>query len=64
MCVFLKILEDCTEDNPFNFSEQLYLQKDSAPMGGCAYPTPENLFLGYQGKALLNNCPADFKPSF
>ena len=64
MCVFLILLEDCTEENLFNFNEQLYLQKDSAPMGGCAYPTPENLFQCYHEIILLNNCPADFKPSF
>lgn len=59
---FKKLLELCTRDNVFLFNNQLYTQKDSAPMGGCASPTVSDIFLSFHEKIWLNNCPSEFKP--
>ena len=59
---FRRLLEICMRDNLFLFDDQLYTQKDSAPMGGCAPPTIADLFLSFHESRWLNECPRQFKP--
>jgi hypothetical protein len=58
-----KCLNLCTKDNVFIFNENLYNQKDGAPMGGCVSPTLANIFLAFHEQNWLDDCPASFKPA-
>ena len=58
------LLKLCCRDNLFMFDEQLYIQKDGAPMGGCVSPTLANFFLGHFEKLWLESCPEHFRPIY
>ena len=57
-----KMLDNCVKNNLFIFDEELYFQKDGAPMGGCVSPTLANIFLSCCENKWLSECPVDFKP--
>ena len=44
------------------FNEELYVQKDGAPMGRVNSPTLANIFLCYHESSWLRDCPEEFKP--
>ena len=61
---FRQLLELCTTNNVFLFNEQVYLQKDGAPMGGCVSPTLANIFLSLHEQNWIQNCPLEFRPVY
>ena len=59
---FSKVLDNCLTNNVFLFNEELFIQKDGAPMGGCVSPTLANVFLCHHESNWLDGCPVEFKP--
>ena len=52
---FSKVLDNCLTNNVFLFNEELFIQKDGAPMGGCVSPTLANVFLCHHESKWLNS---------
>ena len=57
-----KYLELSLLDNYFLFDKQLYKQLDGLAMGQPIAPILANIFLCYNEKKWLDNCPVEFKP--
>ena len=45
---FSEMLDNCLTNNAFLFDDELFIQKDDAPMGGCVSATLANVFLCHQ----------------
>ena len=61
---FKKLLEITLLDSYFVFNGKLYNQLDGLAMGSPVAPTMANLFLCFNEKVWLQNCPKNFKPVY
>ena len=60
--LFKKFLNLTLLENYFIFNKQLYKQVDGLAMGSPIAPTLANIFLCYNEKQWLDECPIQFKP--
>ena len=61
---FKKLLELTINDTYFMFNNQYYKQIDGLSMGSPISGTLANIFLCFNEKKWIDNCPADFKPIY
>jgi hypothetical protein len=61
---FRKLLQAAVKESYFSFNKKIYYQIDGMSMGNPLGPVFANIFLSHHETSWLENCPADFKPSY